>query len=64
MELRKFIATTIREYLNEQQEVDSNLVKNYTFDIPENVWYNIIIKNKEIKHVHTRNDTRLKRIWF
>jgi DNA mismatch repair ATPase MutL len=32
MELRKFIATTIREYLNEQQEVDSNLVKNYTFD--------------------------------
>jgi len=32
MKLRKFIATTIREYLNEQQEVDSNLVKNYTFD--------------------------------
>lgn len=32
MELRKFIVTTIREYLNEQQEVDNNLVKNYKFD--------------------------------
>jgi hypothetical protein len=30
MELKKFIATTIREYLNEQLE--TNLVKNYKFD--------------------------------
>lgn len=31
-DLRKFIKTTIREYLNEQQESESNLVKNYKFD--------------------------------
>ena len=29
MELRKFIATTIREYLNEQKEVESNLNGNF-----------------------------------
>ena len=29
MELRKFIATTIREYLNEQQEVETNLNNNF-----------------------------------
>ena len=29
MKLRKFIATTIREYLNEQQEVKNNLNDNF-----------------------------------
>ena len=29
MELRKFIATTIREYLNEQQETQTNLNNNF-----------------------------------
>lgn len=29
MELRKFIATTIHEYLNEQQDVDNNLNTNF-----------------------------------
>ena len=29
MELRKFIATTIREYLNEQQNVETNLNNNF-----------------------------------
>ena len=29
MELRKIIATTIREYLNEQQEVENNLNNNF-----------------------------------
>jgi hypothetical protein len=29
MELRKFIATTIREYLNEQQEIENNLNDNF-----------------------------------
>jgi hypothetical protein len=29
MKLRKFIATTIREYLNEQQKVESNLNGNF-----------------------------------
>jgi len=29
MELRKFIKTTIREYLNEQQEVETNLNNNF-----------------------------------
>ena len=29
MKLRKFIATTIREYLNEQQEVENNLNNNF-----------------------------------
>ena len=29
MELRKFIKTTIREYLNEQQETETNLNDNF-----------------------------------
>ena len=32
MELRKFIATTIREYLNEQMVNETNLIKSYNFD--------------------------------
>ena len=32
MELRKFIKTTIREYLNEQQETENNLNENIAID--------------------------------
>ena len=50
MELRKFIATTIREYLNENVEDNSRKYTMYTGvsrEVWENVWKNKNLKDRE-----------------
>ena len=56
MELRKFIKTTIREYLNEQQNVENNLNANF------NKWFGssvMIENNKPIIFYHGSTDNEL-----
>ena len=52
-DLRKFIATTIKEYLNEQLDVENEDVENLK---SRKIWYIIFhVKDKKIQQAKTQN---------